>query len=171
LNIADFYIAHLDLALEVAPSEYFAFGVRILEPQDYRLALSAWSCVGVFTRWLVTDGETGGYCGCRRTPQYLASLWWHDWSYTVSTGIYSLVGLSERQSWRQAILSGVTHLWRCRRWSRDRVGPGERRQHVTTSQSAPERWAATFCLVVYTVFTSILLLYCHISLRLVVSKV
>ena len=32
----------------------------------------------------------GRYCGCRRTPQYLAPLRWHDWSVSTDVAGWSL---------------------------------------------------------------------------------
>jgi len=100
----------------------------------------------------------GRYCGCRRTPQYLAPLRWHDWSVSTDVAGWSL--------WTTQLETG--YYWWCDAslvatgdGSRDRIYPGYRRRR-SCHQSAPWRCLAPSCLV-YTVYNSICantIIYC-----------
>jgi len=69
--------------------------------QRAEMRMVRWMC-GVKLQDRVSSKELRGrlelediYCGCRRTPQYLAPSRWHDWS--VSTGVSRLlVTLNDR---------------------------------------------------------------------------
>jgi len=100
------------------------------------------------------------YCGCRHTPQYLAPLRWHDWSVSTDVAGWSL--------WTTQLETGYS--WRCDAslaatgdGSRDRISPGYRRRR-SCLQSAPERWLAASCLVVYTVYQWYSSIWNHFSL-------